>query len=374
MANLMKASVGKRRFVFTYKDASSACNVAPVFLNTPKTVQKTISLIKEASLHNADLVVFPETHIPGFPLWSALFPPISPQNHTFFHQLAHQSISIDGPELHALRQACATHHIFAHVGFNERGPASVGCLWNSAVLIGEDGAILNHHRKLVPTFYEKLVWANGDGKGLRVVETKRLGKVGGLICGENTNTLARYALMAQGEQLHVSIWPAVWPTRPGGGGKVGEGEGEGKGRQYDNVAANRMRTAAHCFEAKCFGVLCAGFMDKEMRDTLVKHDPNVAETLDNVTQGASLFLDPTGTQVGEQVQGEEGIAYADLDLNACVEPKQFHDVVGGYQRLDIFDVKVDRKRRDPVTYLNDAESEGIQAEGEQETDERTKQT
>ncbi|KAI9656886.1 MAG: hypothetical protein M1821_003525 [Bathelium mastoideum] len=353
----------------------AACNVAPVFLDTAKTVQKTIALIKEAALHRADLVVFPETHIPAFPLWTALFPPISPHNHAFFHQLARQSIFPQGPELLALRQACAQHRIFAHIGFNERGPASVGCLWNAAVLIGDDGAILNHHRKLVPTFYEKLVWANGDGAGLRVVETERLGRIGGLICGENTNTLARYALMAQGEQLHVSTWPAVWPTRPGETkGDEGQVQAQAQGKQYDNVAANRTRTAAHCFEAKCFGVLCAGFMDKEMKDALVKQDSSVAETLANFAQGASLFLDPTGAQVGDQVQGEEGIAYADLDLNACVEPKQFHDVVGGYQRLDVFDVKVDRKRREPVIFLNSGGNETIEIEDEDENQKRTKQT
>ena len=84
-------------------------------------------------------------------------------------------------------------------------------------------------------------------------------------------------------------------------------------------------------------------------DAMVKHAPSAAETIDSVTQGASLFLDPTGSQVGEQVQGEEGIAYADLDLNACVEPKQFHDVVGYYQRFDVFDLRVNRKRQGPET-------------------------
>ena len=219
------------------------------------------------------------------------------------------------------------------------------------MLISDEGRILNHHRKITPTFYEKLVWAPGDGAGLRVVETERLGKVGGLICGENTNPLARWALMAQGEQVHVSSWPPVWPTRrtraKGVSPVVGD-SATASGKQYDNVAANRTRAAAHCFEAKCFGVLCSSFMDKEMRDVIVKHAPSSAETLDTITQGASLFIDPTGAQIGEQVVGEEGIAYADLDLSECVEPKQFHDVVGtGYQRYDIFDLKVTRKRHGP---------------------------
>lgn len=180
------------------------------------------------------------------------------------------------------------------------------------------------------------------------MESERIGRVGGLICGENTNPLARWALMAQGEQLHISTWPAVWPSRrpkaKSAAADLEVGDDGVIGKQYDNVAANRTRTAAHCFEAKCFGVLCSGFMDREMRDEIVKFTPSAAETLDSLTQGASLFLDPTGAQVGEQVQGEEGIAYADLDLNECVEPKQFHDVVGGYQRFDVFDLKVNRER------------------------------
>lgn len=314
----------------------SACNVAPVFLDTAKTVQKTIGLIREAANNKADLVVFPETYIPAFPLWSAVSAPID--NHHFFSKLASQSLLINGKEMQALQQACAHSKVYAHIGFNERSPASVGCLWNASVLISDQGQILNHHRKLVPTFYEKLTWAPGDGAGLQVIDSPRIGKVGSLICGENTNPLARWALMAQGEQLHLSTWPAVWPTRRS------KDISEESSKQYDNIAANRTRTAAHCFEAKCFGVLCSGFMDQEMRNSLVKHSPSAAETLDSLTQGASLFLDPTGAPVGEQIQGEEGVIYADLDLNQCVEPKQFHDVVGGYQRFDVFDLKVNTRR------------------------------
>jgi nitrilase len=156
--------------------------------------------------------------------------------------------------------------------------------------------------------------------------------------------------MAQGEQLHISTWPAVWPTRrPAATAtsttKATSSQDAPQPKQYNNLAANRTRTAAHCFEAKCFGVMCAGYMDKTMRDTIVSHSPSAAETLDSLTQGESCFIDPTGAQVGDSVQGEEGIAYATLDLNECVEPKQFHDVVGYYQRFDVFDLKVDRRAR-----------------------------
>ncbi|KXT13039.1 hypothetical protein AC579_3471 [Pseudocercospora musae] len=318
----------------------AACNVAPVFLDTAKTVQKTVGLIQEAARNKADLVAFPEVHIPGYPLWAAVAAPID--NHNLFGRLAEQSLLINGKEMRTLRQACAQSHIFAHIGFNERSPVSVGCLWNSSVLISDEGKILCHHRKLMPTFYEKLTWSPGDGAGLKVVDTGRCGKVGGLICGENTNPLARWSLMAQGEQLHITSWPAVWPTRRLTGG----------GKQYDNLAANLTRTSAQCFEGKIFSVMCSGYMDKSMKgltvdvDTIVKHSHSAAEILDSLTQGASLFLDPTGAQIGEHIQGEEGIVYAPMDLNECVEPKQFHDVVGGgYQRYDVFDLNVTRIRQ-----------------------------
>ena len=99
--------------------------------------------------------------------------------------------------------AARRHEMVVSIGITEGTDASVGCLWNTNLLIGSDGTILNHHRKLVPTFFEKLVWANGDGRGLRVVATE-IGRLGMLICGENTNPLARFALMAQGEQVHMS--------------------------------------------------------------------------------------------------------------------------------------------------------------------------
>ncbi len=235
------------------------------------------------------------------------------------------------------------------MGISESSSSSVGAMWNSNVLIGHDGSILNHHRKLVPTFYEKLVWASGDGAGLRVSQTQ-VGRVGNLICGENTNPLARYSLMAQSEQIHISSWPPMWPTRrPGNGGN------------FNNVAANKIRASAHSFEAKAFGILAAGYMDKPMRDFLLARDPSVADIIDQTQRAASLFVDPTGETVGDFLQNEEGIAYAEFDLRQCIEPKQFHDVVGYYNRFDIFDVTVNRKRLTPASFV-DTEIEGERSE------------
>jgi len=362
----------------------AACHVSPIVLSAHKTTQKCISFINQAAKNGANLVVFPESYIPAFPVWSAILPPTD--NHDFFRRMAEESVHVDGEEVGAIRSAAKQKGVVVSVGISERVRYSSATLFNSNLLIGSDGKILVHHRKLMPTFFEKLTWSPGDGHGLRVAETPS-GRIGALICGENTNPLARYALMAQGEQLHISTWPAIWPTKVAKTPKPTTSKdapdsieetttapssaqplpASGAGANYDNVAANRIRAAAHCFEAKCFGVLCAGHLDRAAVDALASasSDPDLVNSIiEQSPRGATMFLDPTGTPVKgfvvspksdekeekEYLQAEEGILYADLDLAYCIEGKQYHDVVGGYQRLDVFDLRVDRSRREPATF------------------------
>ena len=321
----------------------AAAHVAPVFLDIDATVAKAISIVEEAARHGAQLVAFPETYVPAFPVWCSLRAPI--HNHELFRRLAANSMLAPGPELSRVAAAARRAGVFVSLGFNERTEASVGCIWNSNVLIGDDGTVLNHHRKLVPTFWEKLVWANGDGAGLVVNET-RIGRVGVLICGENTNPLARYTLMAQGEQIHVSTFPPVWPTRdPKGGGN------------YDLANAIRIRAGAHSFEAKAFNVVASGFMDKPMRDALAALDREAARIVDESPRGVSMVIGPTGEPISETLRDSEGILYAEVDVAACVEPKQFHDVVGYYNRFDVFKLTVNRSANRPITFATDQPAE-----------------
>jgi aliphatic nitrilase len=314
----------------------AVAHVAPVFLDAEKTIAKACSLIAEAARNGAAMIAFPEAYVPAFPVWSSVAAPI--HNHAWFERLAAGSIRCPGPELERVASSARRHGIIVSLGFNEGTADSVGCLWNSNVLIGEDGAILAHHRKLVPTFWEKLTWANGDGAGLRVCET-RLGRIGVLICGENTNPLARYALMAQGEQVHVSTYPPVWPTRDPRGG-----------RNYDLAAAIRIRAGAHSFEAKAFNIVASGFMDDAMREGLAALGTDALQVLDASPRAVSMVIGPTGEPVSEIIADREGLLYADIDTRACVEPKQFHDVVGYYNRFDVFQLAVDRTRQRPVSF------------------------
>ncbi|KAH9864071.1 hypothetical protein J1614_010004 [Plenodomus biglobosus] len=368
----------------------AACHASPVFLNARKTTEKAISLIQEAASRRANLIVFPETYISAFPIWSSIRPPT--ENHLLFQRMVQESVYADGEEMNAVREAARSTGTVVSIGFSEKSRHSNGCLYNSNLTIGPNGNVLVHHRKLVPTFFEKLTWSPGDGHGLRVADTK-FGRIGTLICGENTNALARYALIAQAEQVHISTWPAIWPTRVAqkdlDTGNVDESSevprkqgdasksltGTISPPNYDNLAANKTRAAAHCFEAKCFGIACAGHLGPDAIATVIdgaSQPDTVATTLRATQRAATFFLDPTGAPLPaftcsgpdgkvehvDTLQEEEGILYADLNLGECVEGKQYHDVVGGYQRLDVFELKVDRSRREPVRFTEDYGSNG----------------
>ncbi|KAF4976946.1 hypothetical protein FZEAL_6450 [Fusarium zealandicum] len=362
----------------------AACHVSPVFLSAKDTTAKAIRFIEQAAKHGANLVVFPETYISAFPIWSALRAPTD--NHDLFKRMALESIYADGEEIEALRATARTSNIMVSIGFSEKVGSSGGTLYNSNIIVGSQGEVLVHHRKLMPTFFEKLTWAPGDGHGLRVADSV-YGKIGNLICGENTNPLARYSLMAQGEQIHISTWPAVWPTRlqtpvESHGTNMSDNQDQGhvqstdtKKANYDNVAANRTRAAAHCFEAKCFGVLCSGVLGDDAIEAVSEGASHLRPVLEQSQRGATMFLDPTGALlqgfvVDEQtkehrstdfLQATEGILYADVNVHDCIEGKQYHDVVGGYQRLDVFDLRVDRTRRYPVTFTEHVDADGLES-------------
>jgi predicted amidohydrolase len=285
--------------------------------------------------------------------------------------MAEQSIFIDCEEMHAIRMTAKKTNTIISIGISEKVRYSSACLFNSNVIIGPHGEILVHHRKLMPTFFEKLTWSPGDGHGLRVAETA-FGKIGNLICGENTNPLARYSLMAQGEQLHISTWPAIWPTRASCADRGAiSGDDMEKGTNYDNIAANRTRASAHSFEAKCFGILCSGHLDNRIIEAIAapsRSSSYIRSIIEHSPRAATMFLDPTGALLpgytvdpisGEKqqkdfLQNEEDILYANMNLADCVEGKQYHDVVGGYQRLDVFKLKVNRSRREPAVFFEES--------------------
>ena len=322
----------------------AAAHIAPVYFDVPKTIDKACSVIAEASSKDVRLLAFPESFVPGYPHWGRVIAPI--ESDDFFRAIAARALRVDGPEIERIRAAAARHNMVVSLGITEGTDVSVGCLWNSNLLIGSDGGILNHHRKLVPTYVEKLVWANGDGSGLKVSQTD-LGRIGMLICGENANPLARFALMAQGEQVHISSYPSVAPARrPDGSGG------------YDLQDGIRIRAASHSFEAKVFNIVAATPFDATAREFLQPMGANALALLEKGSPAISMVLDPTGKPISEVLCADEGLCIAEIDLSQAVSLKRIHDVVGYYNRFDIFHLRVNTKRNIPVQFEQDAKDYG----------------
>lgn len=308
---------------------AAAVQAAPVFLDRQATVDRIESYAAEAARNGADLVVFSESYLPAFPLWNLVVPPVD--QHELFRVLYEQAVPVPGPTTERLAGIARHHGVHLSVGVTERSAVSMGGLYNTNLLFDRAGRLVNRHRKLVPTWAEKLTWANGDASDLRPVDTD-LGRLGVLICGENTNTLARYALLAQGEQIHIATYPPAWPfQRPD------------VAHRYDLARAVEIRSAAHAFEGKVFNIVASGRLDQDAVDHVARLAPDAKDILESAPPPASMILHPTGEVCAGPLVGEEGIVYADIDVAESIVPKQAHDIVGYYQRPDIFRFEVDQR-------------------------------
>ena len=186
----------------------AAVQYSPAFLDLKGSIEKATALIAEAGRNGADLVAFPEGFIPTHPLWYHFHPASSPEAQAFSRRLAQNSLVIPSPEFDALCKAVKEAGVFTVMGCCELEFGRLGTLYNTLLFIDANGVLVGRHRKLVPTLGERLVHAPGDAEGLRAYPTHAGFKVSGLMCGENSNALATYALDAQGTNVHVASWPS----------------------------------------------------------------------------------------------------------------------------------------------------------------------
>lgn len=313
------------------KSKVAAVQAPPVFLDPAATVDKACALIAEAAGNGARLVAFPEVFIAGYPYWNWLLTPI--EGSAWFERLCRSAITIPGPEVERLCAAAREHECVVVIGCNERDPKRLGTLFNTNIVIGADGQLLGRHRKLVPTWAEKLTWAGGDGSSLRVYDTP-VGPLGTLACGENTNTLARFALLSEGELVHVANYISL-PVAPA---------------SYNMAEAIRIRAAAHSFEGKVFTIVACSTVSEEIIAAMDEARAGSRALLERRNSAFSGVIDPQGNVIGEPLIDEEGIVYAEIDLSACIQPKQMHDIIGAYNRFDIFDLRVNRSPRAPASF------------------------
>ena len=314
------------------KFKAASVQTAPVFLNVEKTIAKAIAFIKEAADNGAQLIAFPEVFVAGYPYWNWIMTPV--QGSKWYEQLYKNSVAVGDESMLPLFQAAKNHNMHIVIGINERGN-SYGEIYNTNLIIDNHGNLIGKHRKLVPTWAEKLTWTSGDGSSLKVYDTE-VGPIGTLACGENTNTLARFTLLSQGELVHIANYISL-PVAP---------------PDYDMAEAIKIRAAAHSFEGKLFTIVSCSTISQEIKDALREDVPNVDELLSRKSSAFSGFIGPNGAVIGTPLIDDEGIVYADIDLEKCIQPKQMHDILGHYNRFDIFDLRVNTAPTRKITFVD----------------------
>lgn len=301
---------------------------SPVLLDRQKTIEKAVQLIEQAASAGAELIVFPEAYISGYPAWIWRLRPGSDwgTSEALHSRLLDSAVDIDAGNLKSLCDAAKRRKVSIVCGMNERdGQLSKATLYNTVVIIGAEGHILNRHRKLMPTNPERMVWGFGDGSGLNVVDTPA-GRIGTLLCWENYMPLARYALYSQGVEVYVA------PTYDSGNGWLGT---------MQHIAR----------EGRCW-VICSGvaLTNDDIPTDFPDRESLYPATEEWINPGDSSVIAPGGDIIAGPMRKEKGILYAEVDSKRVGPAKRDLDITGHYSRPDIFTLNVNRKTQSPINF------------------------
>ena len=291
---------------------AAAVQISPVLFSREGTTEKVLNAIATAAQSGAQLVVFPETFIPYYPYFSFVQPPVLMGKEHL--KLYEEAVTVPGAVTDAISRAAQTYNIVVVVGVNERDR---GSLYNTQLIFDADGTLLLKRRKITPTYHERMVWGQGDGAGLKVVDSA-VGKLGALACWEHYNPLARFALMAQHEQIHCAQFP---------GSLVGQ------------IFTDQIEVTIrhHALEAGCFVVNATGWLSKE-QVAQITTDKKLQKVLSGGCNTA--IISPEGNHLCAPITEGEGMAIADLDFSLITKRKRMMDSVGHYSRPELMQLQV----------------------------------
>jgi len=291
----------------------------PAVLNREAAVEKACAWILEAGRRGASILAFPETWLPVYPFWcdAGTFSAWGHEGAKRLQaRLARESVVVPSTDTDRIAHAAGEANCAVVLGVNERGPS--GTLYNTMLVFSELGELVGHHRKLVPTFGERLVWGHGDAAGLRTYEVAEV-KLGGLICWENWMPLPRQVLHAEGEQVHVALWPHV-------------------------KELHQLATRHYAFEGRTYVLAPGMFLPKSAIPQDFELAPDLAALPDPILPGGSCIAGPDGSWVVEPQFDREDLVTAELDLSRLDEERLVLDTGGHYSRPDLFQLGVNRER------------------------------
>jgi nitrilase len=291
---------------------AAAIQISPVLFSREGTTEKVLEAIANAAKAGAEIAVFPETFVPYYPYFSFVQPPVLMGKEHM--RLYEQAVEVPGVVTDAVSRAARSNQIVVVLGVNER---ENGSLYNTQLIFDADGALVLKRRKITPTYHERMVWGQGDGAGLKAVDTA-VGKVGALACWEHYNPLARFALMAQHEQIHCAQFP---------GSMVGQ------------IFADQMEVTVrhHALESGCFVINSTGWLAPEQVGQITSD-----EKLQQVLSGGcyTAIISPEGVPLCPPILEGEGMAIADLDFALITKRKRMMDSVGHYARPDLLQLQL----------------------------------